>query len=107
LAGAATAASLSASDPAVRSLLKTQRTLEREVAAARSEVDTLRQAYKIEATGADDELLALIQKWRLASRAAAEVVYVDVRDRVNRYGTFLVLFFLFFNYLDILFIFFF
>ena len=73
-----------ASDPEVASLMKSQRSLEQQLAAMRTEVDTLRQAYKIESTDSDAELETLITKWKTASRKAAEVVYIDVRDRVNR-----------------------
>ena len=73
-----------ASDPEVGSLMKSQRGLEQQLAAMRTEVDTLRQAYKIESTDSDAELETLIAKWKTASRKAAEVVYIDVRDRVNR-----------------------
>lgn len=72
----------------MQSLLKTQRVLERDIAALRGELDTLRQAHKIESSNSDEELRALVRKWKAASRAAAEVVYVDVRDRVNRWDSF-------------------
>ncbi|MCJ1460368.1 hypothetical protein MMC28_010748 [Mycoblastus sanguinarius] len=56
------------------------------LSAARSTLETSSQALKIESSPRDAELEALITKWRLASRAAAEEVYAGVRDRVNRMG---------------------
>ena len=41
---------------------------------------------KIEQSGKDAELEALIKKWRDASKDAAEEVFRGVRDRVNRMG---------------------
>ena len=51
-----------------------------------SDLDTIRQAEKIEASGKNDELQALIDKWRAASRELAEEAFRAARDRVNRMG---------------------
>ncbi|KAI9756583.1 MAG: hypothetical protein M1815_003299 [Lichina confinis] len=82
----AAARAVEASDPETQSLLKAQRALEREIAGLRTEVDTLGQALKIESSNSDDELRDLVRKWRTASRAAADVVWVDVKERVNQMG---------------------
>ncbi len=76
---------LSSSDPEIAALLKEQRLLEQELTKMKIDVEMLRQAKKIEETGSDEELEGLIRKWRVASRAAAEVVFGDVKERVNRY----------------------
>ena len=80
----AAARAVEASDPETQSLLKAQRALERGIAGLRTEVDTLGQALKIESSNSDDELRDLVRKWRTASRAAADVVWVDVKERVNQ-----------------------
>ncbi len=59
----------------------------------KGELDTAEQARKIEAESAkkdpdveiDGELLQLIEKWKAASRQAAEELFGKVRDRVNRW----------------------
>ena len=66
-------------------LLKSQRALERSITTLRNEMDTLKQAQKIETSGSDDELRVLMERWRKASREVAEELYKDVRERVNRY----------------------
>jgi len=56
-------------------------------------MDTAQQAKKIEAQSLktdpdgeiDGELVVLIGKWKAASRQAAEELFGQVRDRVNRY----------------------
>jgi hypothetical protein len=52
----------------------------------RRDLDTVTQAVKIEQTGQDTELEALVVKWRAASREAAEELFVSARDKVNRMG---------------------
>ncbi|CAG8974474.1 hypothetical protein HYALB_00010860 [Hymenoscyphus albidus] len=77
-------------DPAIAPLLKTQRDLERELKELKEELDTAEQARKIERESTDEEvdgeLKVLIEKWRGASREAAEEMFGRVRDRVNRMG---------------------
>ncbi|KAI9829989.1 MAG: hypothetical protein M1826_005162 [Phylliscum demangeonii] len=70
----------------LQQLAKQSRVLERRLGALRSEIDTLRQAHRIESTGKDAELRALIAKWTRVSREAAERLYADGRERVNRMG---------------------
>jgi hypothetical protein len=52
----------------------------------RQDLDTVEQALKIEQTGQDTELEALIVKWKTASKEAAEELFAGARDRVNRMG---------------------
>ncbi len=72
-------------------LLKTQRELERQLREVKEELEAAEQAEKIEresGEGAvDGELVDLIEKWRGASRMAAEELFGKVRDRVNRFVT--------------------
>lgn len=49
-------------------------------------LETSTQALKIESSSRTLELEALIQKWKIASRAAAEEVFAKARDRVNKMG---------------------
>lgn len=46
----------------------------------------LTQAQTLATSSKDDDLVALIEKWRTASRAAAEELFGITRDRVNRMG---------------------
>lgn len=81
-------------DPEIAALLRAQRALEKQLSDARQELETAKQAQKIE-TGSklkspedqiDPELVELIRKWKTASRQAAEELFGLARDRVNRYG---------------------
>lgn len=80
------------SDPDIAPLLRTQRELERQLRELNEELEAAEQARKIEReskirdpTGdIDSELVELIEKWRGASRQAAEELFGKVRDRVNR-----------------------
>ncbi|KAI9806462.1 MAG: ERAD-associated protein [Piccolia ochrophora] len=65
---------------------RARRDLERELDAARADVDLLRQARTVEAAGGDEAVRAATAKWRVASREAAEVVFDVVKDRVDRMG---------------------
>ncbi|KAK7550983.1 hypothetical protein IWX49DRAFT_497919 [Phyllosticta citricarpa] len=62
------------------------RKIARQIANIKSEVDTFEQALAISTSTKDQELEEVIQKWREASRAAAEEVFGTVRDRVNKMG---------------------
>lgn len=81
-------------DPDIAALIKTQRQLENQLRELKEELDTAEQARRIEADSekknpggaVDRELIQLILKWRAASRQAAEELFTDVRDRVNRYA---------------------
>ncbi|PVH74343.1 hypothetical protein DL98DRAFT_658825 [Cadophora sp. DSE1049] len=87
------AAALNA-DPDIASMLKAQRELEKQLREVKEELDTVEQARKIEADSQkrdpdgdiDGELVKLIEKWKGASRLAAEELFGKVRDRVNRMG---------------------
>jgi len=71
-----------------------QRELEKQLREVKEELDTAEQARKIEADSQkrdsdgdiDGELVELIEKWKGASRLAAEELFGKVRDRVNRMG---------------------
>ncbi|KAL6708811.1 hypothetical protein ACN47E_002218 [Coniothyrium glycines] len=58
----------------------------REIVQLRSEVQMLTQAHSLATSTKDDDLLVLIDRWRTASRAAAEELFGSTRDRVNRMG---------------------
>ncbi|CAL3973682.1 hypothetical protein PZA11_005846 [Diplocarpon coronariae] len=87
------AAALNA-DPDIAPLLRIQRDLEKELKQVKEELDTAEQARKIETESEkkdpdgeiDGELVELIEKWKEASRLAAEELFGKVRDRVNRMG---------------------
>ena len=46
----------------------------------------LTQAQTLATSTKDDDLAVLVDKWRTASRAAAEELFGSTRDRVNRMG---------------------
>ncbi|KAA6415878.1 MAG: DNA repair Dds20 Mei5 [Lasallia pustulata] len=73
-------------DPHLNSLQKQHSALVSTLSTLRAELDTYIQALKIETSGKDAELEALIAKWKSASRAAAEEIFGGVKDRVNRMG---------------------
>ena len=73
-------------EPILNSLLKEERSLERELKELKAELDTVEQARKIETKEEDEELVGLIEKWKGAARVAAEEVFEKVSDRVNRYA---------------------
>ena len=72
--------------PELLALRRQQASLQSALSTARAELDTYAQALKIEESNKDKELEALIKKWRLVSKDAAEEVFGGVRDRVNRMG---------------------
>lgn len=93
-------------DPEVARLLKEQRDIEKELRQAKDDLDAAEQAGKIERNSKkwvekrreeglelgncegeiDGELRELVDKWRGASRQAAEELFGRVIDRINRYG---------------------
>lgn len=73
-------------DPTLSSLQKNHRTLQSRLAALRSELDTVAQAYRIETSSKDAELEALITRWRAAAQNAADEVFAGARERVTRMG---------------------
>ncbi|KAH9880603.1 hypothetical protein IAQ61_000897 [Plenodomus lingam] len=58
----------------------------REIMQIRNEIQMLTQAQTLATSTKDDDLMVLIDKWRTASRAAAEELFGSTRDRVNRMG---------------------
>lgn len=52
----------------------------------RAQLDTLKQAQRILSQQKASELASLRDKWRIATRAAAEELYANVKERVNRMG---------------------
>ncbi len=66
----------------------------------KEELEQAEQARKIERESrkkglngdVDGDLVVLVEKWRGASRLAAEELFGKVRDRVNRYVYFFLLF---------------
>lgn len=81
-------------DPDMRPILKIQRELEATLRELKEELDTIQQARKIENDSLkhgldaeiDGELKQLKEKWKTASRQAAEELFGGVKDRVNRMG---------------------
>ncbi|KAK4696203.1 Swi5-dependent recombination DNA repair protein 1, partial [Lecanoromycetidae sp. Uapishka_2] len=67
-------------------LQKTHTHLLNQFTAVRASLETSNQALKIELSDRDTELEALIVKWKVASRAAAEEVFAGARDKVNKMG---------------------
>ncbi|KAF3041706.1 hypothetical protein E8E12_006252 [Didymella heteroderae] len=60
--------------------------LTRELMQLRNEIQILTQAEALATSTKDEDLQALIERWRTASRAAAEELFGSTRDRVNRMG---------------------
>lgn len=58
----------------------------REIMQLRNEIQMLTQAQTLATSTKDDDLVVLVDKWRTASRAAAEELFGSTRDRVNRMG---------------------
>jgi hypothetical protein len=52
----------------------------------RNEIQILAQAHALATSAKDEDLQVLIDRWRTASRAAAEELFGSTRDRVNRMG---------------------
>ncbi|KAL2820718.1 hypothetical protein BJX63DRAFT_380091 [Aspergillus granulosus] len=73
-------------DPEIHALQKEQRALQIRLATLRSELDTVQQALRIESSTRDEELEALIIKWRKVSQDAAEEVFTGAQERVSRMG---------------------
>jgi len=77
------------------SLITTSRTVKstpskpsvaREIMQIRNDIQMLTQAQTLATSTKDDDLVILVDKWRTASRAAAEELFGSTRDRVNRMG---------------------
>ncbi|KAJ4358038.1 uncharacterized protein N0V89_002617 [Didymosphaeria variabile] len=63
-----------------------QQSLTREIIELRNDIQILSQAHTLATSSKDNDLLALSERWRIASRAAAEELFATTRDRVNRMG---------------------
>lgn len=74
------------SDPEILDLQKQQRSLQSRLPTLRAELDTVRQALRIESSSQDAELEGLIIKWRLVSQEAADEVFAGAQERVARMG---------------------
>ncbi|KAL4787471.1 hypothetical protein BJX76DRAFT_345551 [Aspergillus varians] len=73
-------------DPEVADLQKQQREVQARLASLRSELDTVQQALRIESSNRDEELEALIVKWKKVSQDAAEEVFTGAQERISRMG---------------------
>ncbi|CAI6266753.1 unnamed protein product [Periconia digitata] len=60
--------------------------LTREIVRLRNDIQILNQAHALITSSKEQDMLVLIDRWRGASRAAAEEVFATTRDRVNRMG---------------------
>lgn len=60
--------------------------LTREIIDLRNDIQILSQAQALATSSQDSDLLVLIERWRTASRSAAEELFATTRDRVNRMG---------------------
>lgn len=76
----------SSADPESLDLQKQQLSLQSQIAALRTDRDTIHQALRIESSNKDTELKALIVKWRRAGQDAAEEVFSNAQERVTRMG---------------------
>ncbi|KAJ0420476.1 hypothetical protein BJY00DRAFT_283947 [Aspergillus carlsbadensis] len=73
-------------DPEIQGLEKEQRALQSRLASLHSELDTVQQALRIESSSRDEELEALIVKWKKVSQDAAEEVFTGAQERISRMG---------------------
>lgn len=67
-------------------LSRQNRTLETSILRQKQDLDTLKQALAILSSPKSLELENLAEKWRTASRLAAEEVFAGARDKVNKMG---------------------
>ncbi|KAF2713915.1 hypothetical protein K504DRAFT_424947 [Pleomassaria siparia CBS 279.74] len=65
---------------------KLKPSLTRDTINLRADIQLLTQALSLCTSTKDEDLAVLVDRWRTASRAAAEEVYAGTRDRVNRMG---------------------
>lgn len=65
---------------------KAKPSLTREIISLRADVQILSQALALSTSAKDEDLAVLVDRWRAASRAAAEELFAGTRDRVNRMG---------------------
>ncbi|KIX07713.1 uncharacterized protein Z518_02367 [Rhinocladiella mackenziei CBS 650.93] len=72
--------------PEYKNLQKKYSALSHRLTQLRQSLNTSQQALQIEASGQDAELQTLITKWRTIAREAAEELYADAKERINRMG---------------------
>ena len=72
--------------PRVAELQKQSVTLLTQLKSLKGTLDIHKQALKIESSTSDAHLQLLIDKWRRASRDAAEEVYRDSKNRIDGMG---------------------
>lgn len=73
-------------DPEIANIQKQQREAQSRLSNLRSELDTVQQALRIESSNRDEELEALIAKWKKVSQDAAEEVFSGAQERISRMG---------------------
>ena len=73
-------------DPETSGLLLQKAFLRTQVTNLRAMLDGAKQALRIQRSGKDTELEALIIKWRFISQAAADEVFIGAKERVDRMG---------------------
>lgn len=73
-------------DPEIANLQKQQRETQSRLSNLRSELDTAQQALRIESSNREEELEALIAKWKKVSQDAAEEVFSGAQERISRMG---------------------
>ncbi|KAJ4322644.1 hypothetical protein N0V94_002297 [Neodidymelliopsis sp. IMI 364377] len=78
--------SFSTSSQSVSKKTPSKPSLTRELMQLRNEIQILTQAHALATSTKDEDLQVLIDRWRTASRAAAEELFGSTRDRVNRMG---------------------
>lgn len=74
------------SNPAAVKKTPSNTSLTREIMQMRNEIQMLSQAHALASSSKDEDLGILTDRWRTASRAAAEELFATTRDRVNRMG---------------------
>ncbi|KAL5042813.1 hypothetical protein BDW71DRAFT_200255 [Aspergillus fruticulosus] len=74
------------SDPEIANLQRQQRELQSHLSSLRCNLDTVQQALRIESSNRDEELEALIVKWKKVSQDAAEEVFTGAQERISRMG---------------------
>jgi hypothetical protein len=68
------------------SLQKQHSALALQLSKLRQALDTAQQALKIQSSNTDVELELVIENWQRISREAADELFADAKDRVNRMG---------------------
>ncbi|EXJ70688.1 uncharacterized protein A1O5_05678 [Cladophialophora psammophila CBS 110553] len=77
---------LTAVDPESRDLQKQHTALSFRLNQLRQSLEIAEEALQIEASKQDDELRALIARWRTVAQDAAEELFADAKERIDRMG---------------------